>query len=83
MKRPGTVGAVLGGAVGSFWVAVIHTAMNHPGSFSGNGWMPMMLLTCPFFETWWMAWWLAPVLNALLYAVIFTAATSWIPSRKN
>jgi Flp pilus assembly protein TadB len=85
MKRPWTVGAVVGAAVGSFWVAFIRYAMDHPNSFAGKGWMSLaflMLLTCPFFEMWWVAWWLAPVLNALMYAVIFTAATSWIQSRK-
>jgi hypothetical protein len=87
MKRPGTVGGVLGasvgGSVGLFWAAVLHTAINNPRSFQGDGWMPVMFLTCPTFEMYFVAWWFVPVSNAFLYALIFAAGTGWIQSRKN
>jgi hypothetical protein len=82
MKRPGTLGAVLGASVGLFWVAVLQTAINNPRSFQGDGWMPVAFLTCPFVEMFLIAWWLVPISNAFLYALVFTAATSWIQSRR-
>jgi hypothetical protein len=62
------------------WSAILLPAIHLPHPDAGV-WVALMFGTCPTVELIWIKWWLVPASNALLYAVIFAAASGWIQSR--